>query len=287
MTSDAKIGLLLGLVFIFAIAFIINGLPRFADRGANSELTTQMAAPRDNRPGIAANERAATKVISRLAPAAPEPEAPAAQAAPPAARAAEDPAVRFKMPVPEVAPAASGGVRHEPGGEIENFAREPAAENRSARALPAGYVVREGDNLTAIARMFYGSGRVSETSGVKKIYLANRRILKSPDDLLVGQRIVIPAIKDVRAPGTPGAAELDGAVFENVDSIGRKTPVRTEAPPAKTRTCVVAEGDSLWKIAERQLGDGSRYGEIARLNADVLRDEDNIFEGMRLKIPAR
>lgn len=27
MTSDAKIGLLLGLVFIFVIAFIINGLP--------------------------------------------------------------------------------------------------------------------------------------------------------------------------------------------------------------------------------------------------------------------
>jgi hypothetical protein len=29
MTSDAKIGLLLGLVFIFIIAFVINGLPRF------------------------------------------------------------------------------------------------------------------------------------------------------------------------------------------------------------------------------------------------------------------
>jgi hypothetical protein len=29
MTSDAKVGLLLGLFFIFVIAFIINGLPRF------------------------------------------------------------------------------------------------------------------------------------------------------------------------------------------------------------------------------------------------------------------
>ena len=27
MTSDAKIGLLLGLIFIFVIAFVINGLP--------------------------------------------------------------------------------------------------------------------------------------------------------------------------------------------------------------------------------------------------------------------
>jgi len=65
MTSDAKIGLLLGLVFIFAIAFIINGLPRFAERGGHSELTTNMAGPHKEKP-IAANERAATKVISRL-----------------------------------------------------------------------------------------------------------------------------------------------------------------------------------------------------------------------------
>ncbi|MBN2591001.1 MAG: LysM peptidoglycan-binding domain-containing protein [Sedimentisphaerales bacterium] len=36
MTSDAKIGLLLGLVFIFIIAFVINGLPRFQNSVDNS-----------------------------------------------------------------------------------------------------------------------------------------------------------------------------------------------------------------------------------------------------------
>ena len=40
MTSDAKIGLLLGLVFIFIIAFVINGLPRFQ----NSVDSTAQAA---------------------------------------------------------------------------------------------------------------------------------------------------------------------------------------------------------------------------------------------------
>ena len=39
MTSDAKIGLLLGLVFIFLIAFIINGLPSFNNNKDNNELT--------------------------------------------------------------------------------------------------------------------------------------------------------------------------------------------------------------------------------------------------------
>ena len=42
MTSDAKIGLLLGLVFIFIIAFVINGVPNFYSDKNNNELTTTM-----------------------------------------------------------------------------------------------------------------------------------------------------------------------------------------------------------------------------------------------------
>ena len=43
----------------------------------------------------------------------------------------------------------------------------------------------------------------------------------------------------------------------------------------------------MWKIAAKCLGDGSRYREIAELNADIVDDEDNIVVGMRLKIPVR
>ncbi len=51
MTSDAKIGLLLGLFFIFIIAFIINGLPNFRNEADNNELTTNMV--KDDSIGIA------------------------------------------------------------------------------------------------------------------------------------------------------------------------------------------------------------------------------------------
>ncbi|MHC4521263.1 MAG: hypothetical protein ACYTAS_21930, partial [Planctomycetota bacterium] len=42
MTSDAKIGLLLGLVFIFVIAFIINGLPNFGNRSQSAEAASMI-----------------------------------------------------------------------------------------------------------------------------------------------------------------------------------------------------------------------------------------------------
>ena len=55
MTRDVKIGLLLGLAFIFMIAFVINGLPSF--RGDSNELTKTMVGPPNKQPGIGANER--------------------------------------------------------------------------------------------------------------------------------------------------------------------------------------------------------------------------------------
>ncbi len=46
----------------------------------------------------------------------------------------------------------------------------------------------------------------------------------------------------------------------------------------------VQTGDTLWKIAERYLGKGSRYREIMGLNG---LSDDRIYPGMQLKIPGR
>ncbi|MCV6584633.1 MAG: peptidoglycan-binding protein LysM [Marinibacterium sp.] len=47
----------------------------------------------------------------------------------------------------------------------------------------------------------------------------------------------------------------------------------------------VEKGDSLWKIAEKALGDGSRYNEIFEANKPMLKDPDQIFPGQKLRIP--
>jgi nucleoid-associated protein YgaU len=54
-----------------------------------------------------------------------------------------------------------------------------------------------------------------------------------------------------------------------------------------TETYTTRRGDSLWKIAERQLGDGRRYIELVDLNRDALQGRpDFIPVGMKLQVPA-
>lgn len=48
----------------------------------------------------------------------------------------------------------------------------------------------------------------------------------------------------------------------------------------------VQHGDCLWDIAEKQLGDPSRWSEIYKMNADVIgQNPDLIFSGTELKLP--
>jgi len=47
----------------------------------------------------------------------------------------------------------------------------------------------------------------------------------------------------------------------------------------------VVEGDSLWKIAEEQLGDGLHYKEILALNPRITK-QDSLALGMRLNLPS-
>ena len=50
------------------------------------------------------------------------------------------------------------------------------------------------------------------------------------------------------------------------------------------QTIVVQRGDSLWKIAERTLGRGSRWREVLAANPSVVSPE-SLQAGMQLKLP--
>jgi len=268
MTSDAKIGLLLGLVFIFIIAFIINGLPRFRSNTNNNELTTNMVNSQNDPIGIAAKEHKALEAFNRTERNNKEPADEAQTSSDNQGK------IRYQVPLSGDEPAVKS---------VDDKARinEPGPVKPD---LPKIYVVSEGDNLAIIAQKFYGPEKGNKKITVDRIFEANRKLLKSPDEVYVGQKLTIPLLRD-----KPDSV-FSGSLFEKVKSISRRlTSSDTPKTPSakRNRQYVVREGDSLWQIAAEQLGDGTRYEEIIELNADILEDEDDIPVGLRLRMPAR
>ena len=284
MTSDAKIGLLLGLVFIFIIAFIINGLPRFRSNTNNNELTTNMVSSPNDSMGIAAKERKAQAVFD-LVERVPQERADEVPVV-----SKNEGAVRFKMPFSQGTSIVKDDLivetpidRTKPPAPVSRT-NEKTRVNKPKPALPKTYVVSEGDNLAIIAQTFYGPDEGNKKINVARIFEANRKLLKSLDEIYVGQKLTIPPLIDKTG------SVFSGSLFEKVKSIGRKltSSDKTKTPRARrSKQYVVREGDSLWRIAAEQLGDGTRYTEISELNAGIVEDEDDIPVGLSLRIPAR
>ena len=54
---------------------------------------------------------------------------------------------------------------------------------------------------------------------------------------------------------------------------------------AETEYYVIESGDTLWGIAAKFLGNGSKYPEIFEANREVIEDPDKIFVGQKIRIP--
>ena len=308
MTSDAKIGLLLGLIFIFVIAFIINGLPRFQAVANNNELTTTMVSAQNGTLGIGGNERRVQEDFDWPTPPNEQPQTNVQMPI----EEKED--IRFTMKLPqEISPIQEPLIAEpsitEPAigqvaKEVEPSPAQPAeqvappqkkAEITKIEPLkPAPskeYVVAEGDTLGGIAKKFYGPEEGNKNASITRIFEANRQILKTVDDIYVGQKLTIPPLGASRPDANKSESSLPGSFFEKAVAIGKKAGILKADGPRESSKAkpaaqyVVQEGDSLSRIAARQLGKANRYPEIAKLNA--LKDQDNLTVGMQLKMPAR
>jgi len=67
--------------------------------------------------------------------------------------------------------------------------------------------------------------------------------------------------------------------------MGMSIPSSDAHSPAWTH--VVVDGDTLPSLAERYLGDASRWKEIFDANRDLLFDPDVLPIGSRLRLPAQ
>lgn len=48
---------------------------------------------------------------------------------------------------------------------------------------------------------------------------------------------------------------------------------------------IIEKGDTLWKIAEKAYGNGAKYKAIVEANKEVIKDENKIFPGQKIRIP--
>jgi len=75
------------------------------------------------------------------------------------------------------------------------------------------------------------------------------------------------------------AGNMKGVGSVNGDALAAPEPV------AEPEYYVIKSGDTLWAIASKFLGNGSKYPEIFEANREVIEDPDKIFVGQKIRIP--
>lgn len=141
-------------------------------------------------------------------------------------------------------------------------ATNPQAEPKAAEpAVPpppptTPYTVRRGETMESIASDWFGAKS-------KWVLIAHENPLVDPLKLKAGQNLRLP----------PKDAKIEGIPLDELRRLTRSTKY------------VVADGDSLWKIAAKFYGNGSLNPLIADANRDVLGRGNDLQIGMELVIP--
>ncbi len=71
---------------------------------------------------------------------------------------------------------------------------------------------------------------------------------------------------------------------EGISKVDESLKAADDKPEGKFHT--VEKGDTLWAIAEKAYGDGSKYMTIFEANKPMLSHPDKIYPGQVLRIPA-
>ena len=166
-------------------------------------------------------------------------------------------------------------------GQVGAPASDPKPEVRKrgrgkkSRAGVAVYTVRKRDVLGTIAQRELGS-----VKRMQEIIDLNPGL--DPNKIRAGLELRMPS-------DWTGAASAAVAATNPSSRSGRAADPQAEAP-AGLRAYVVKKNDSLWGIAESQLGRGSRYKEIEAANpklaGGVIKPGQTIFLPARSSAPS-
>ncbi|MBX4205900.1 LysM peptidoglycan-binding domain-containing protein [Candidatus Microgenomates bacterium] len=131
------------------------------------------------------------------------------------------------------------------------------------------YKVSKGDTLWSISEKYYGDGfqweKIAQSNG-----LTNSTIE-------VGADLNIP---EVQASEVSSVDTLSGNKFLAETTTQN---IQTTVNTSTTGKYTVTKGDSLWKIAVKQYGNGYKWVQIAKANN--VANPNTIFTGVQLNLP--
>lgn len=182
-------------------------------------------------------------------------------------------------------------------GEEVNLIRPPGLAEISIDAIipQMGYPAAAWDGsadgaegLISRLRELKESGDVFEFIVIRGSFDTNMDMtledLKVSDDVNEGLDIAVSiTMKEARGYGTK-VMDFAMAPGQTAPVAEEPEPERKAAPP-QAGSYTVQQGDCLWNIAKKMLGDGSRYVEIYRLNKDKVSDPNKIRAGQVLALP--
>ena len=288
---ETKFGLLVGLVFIVLFGVILSGRAGLSmsdhavlPTGESTKYrTTAEALSRNVDPFLvqtplvvggtgssAVTQAASAAVVQDTAAAAPAAveeslPAPATLAVSPEATKPDDVGtVAFGPAVVETPMAASPPVAQEPATDHPAVASSPVEAAETSRPV---YTVRAGDTLVAIARKYYGNDGERLW---KNIYEANRQVLRDPNRLAAGQKLVIPQVAPPAASTATAAlaaatepSTRDVTAADLARMLGTQSDL-VEQPARAPATYTVQPGDTFYGISKKLYGDG-RYARLLHL----------------------
>lgn len=265
MTRETKIGLLVGLAFIIVIGVLLSDHMTATNEPTPAMLAQAGGSVRDaiSVPGLSNPQPVVRIDTPEVVPARP---VPTREDLHPQARPA--PEIRIGPGTPrEPAPAAPLTTTTPPPADAAEF--EPVRGVDPVAAV-LEYRAQSGDTVSRLAGRFLGSNTADNR---RKIIDANPSLKANPDRIIVGQTYLIPRAETIR----------DSAARDPTPAVAASP----EAPAAADAVVyTVKAGDSLWKIASRQVGDPGAIAAIKELNRDVL-EGDRVVPGMKLRLPGR
>lgn len=141
------------------------------------------------------------------------------------------------------------------------------------------------DFAADIGKKVFGIGDANAAEQIKENIEANN---PGVENLTVGLDDEICTLNG--SCNSPEAKEKVVLMAGNMKGVGAVMADGLNAPEpapeaAEVTYYTIESGDTLWGIAAKFLGNGSKYPEIFEANKEVIEDPDKIFVGQKIRIP--